>query len=195
MTVVRRSFQQVFVPRIFFILGLILLSSFYVVPQSNPGDERSSVNFTVKYIGIPTHGSFSKVYGFINFDKNNLPGSNCDVTVDAKSISTENEVRDNHLRGADFFDATQYETMHFTSTKITATAQQNVFEITGQLTVKNKTKTISFPFQISTLHNGFVFKGEFRINREDFGVGDSRVISDNVDVSVTLITDNSAIIP
>ena len=59
--------------------------------------------------------------------------------------------------------------------------------MTGQLTIKDKTLDISFPFTAQQLNDGFVFKGTFKINRKDFGVGGTSTISNEVEISLNVI--------
>jgi polyisoprenoid-binding protein YceI len=54
--------------------------------------------------------------------------------------------------------------------------------MTGKLTIKNVTREISFPFTIVPEAGGYLFTGEFKINRIDFGVGESSSVSDNLTV-------------
>jgi len=169
---------------------LILLSAFTSFVQYKLVAKNSSVAFTVKNFGIRVSGSFSEVSGTIKFDKNNLSESMFDVTVNANSISTGNDLRDKHLRDEDFFDVSKYPTLHFASSKITAD-KGGAYTMTGQLTIKNVTKSVSFPFTAMPTKEGYDFKGTFEVNRKDFGVGKSGVISETVDVSVSLATEKS----
>jgi len=169
---------------------LILLSAFTLFVQYKLVAKNSSVAFSVKNFGIRVNGSFREVSGTIKFDKNYLSESMFDVTVSANSISTGNDLRDKHLRDEDFFDAQKYPTLHFVSSKIMVD-KGDIYAITGQLTIKNVTKTVSFPFTASPTKAGYDFKATFAINRKDFGVGKSSVISETVDVSVNLATEKS----
>lgn len=152
--------------------------------------KNSSVAFAVKNFGIRVNGTFSEIAGTIVFDKNNLATSSFDITVNSNSISTGNDLRDKHLRDEDFFDVTKYPTLHFVSSKITSD-KSDAYTITGQLTIKGVTKPVTFPFTALPTKTGYNFKGMFTINRKDFGVGKSGVISETVEVSVSLTTEKS----
>jgi len=166
--------------------GMVLLVSVLLVnfatAQYKPAEDGSSIEFKVKHFGINTSGSFSGLQGTISFDRNSPATSQFDVTVDANSIQTGMDLRDSHLRGDSYFDIEKYPRMHFVSTKITATGKSEALFITGQLTIKNHTKDISFPFTATPSDTGYLFKGSFAISRKDFEVGGSGVISDNVEV-------------
>ena len=52
----------------------------------------------------------------------------------------------------------------------------------GKLTIKNVTREISFPFTVEPREGGYLFNGEFKINRIDYEVGESSSVSDNLTV-------------
>ena len=56
----------------------------------------------------------------------------------------------------------------------------------GELNIKNHTKEISFPFLAEPSGDGYLFKGVFTINRRDFDVGGSSIISDNAEISLSV---------
>jgi len=168
---------------LFFISAIL---THFAVAQYKPVDEGSSIEFNVKHFGLKTNGSFSGLQGQINFDKNSLDDAKFDVSIDASSIRTGVDMRDNHLRGEGYFEATKYPRIRFASTKITSSGKSEEFLMSGKLTIKNYSKDISFPFTATQTSNGYLFKGSFSLSRKDFEVGSSGVISDNVDVILNI---------
>jgi polyisoprenoid-binding protein YceI len=158
--------------------------------QYRPVEKKSSVIFGVKNFGVRVGGSFSGLQGTIDFSKNDPEHAHVELSVDAKTVSTGNELRDDHLRGEDFFDVSKYPVLHFTSTAVTR-GNDGVLLMTGRLTMKGVTKSVSFPFTVAPAASGYMFKAAFAINRKDFGVGDSAVISDEVQVTVELATEKT----
>jgi polyisoprenoid-binding protein YceI len=152
--------------------------------QYRPVDQGSSIKFKVKNFGFNSGGGFSGLKGTIDFDPEKPGDSKFDVTIEANSVNTENESRDNHLREETYFDVKNYPRIHFVSIKIAGKGGN--FTVTGNLTIKKTTKEISFPFTISQEKDGYLFKGDFNINRKEFGIGGSSTISDNVDVILTV---------
>jgi polyisoprenoid-binding protein YceI len=150
-------------------------------------DKGSSVQFTIKNFGINTSGSFSGLQGEINFDNHDLSKANINVSIDAGTINTDNGTRDEHLRQESFFDVKDYPRISFVSTKITTSNKADVLFIFGKLTIKNQTREISFPFTVTPDGNGYVFKGIFNINRKDFGVGGTSIISNNLEVHLSIL--------
>jgi polyisoprenoid-binding protein YceI len=91
------------------------------------------------------------------------------VTVAAASIDTKNKKRDVHLRSADFFDSDKYPEIVFTLTAI-APSDPGV-TVSGQLTVRDQTRPVSFDAAVSAAGAGEVaLDAEVPFNRADFGL-------------------------
>src|SRR5919112_4181879 len=76
----------------------------------------TNVGFAVRHLMISTvRGRFGAVTGTVTFDEANPAKSVVDISIDAASIDTRQEMRDNHLRSPDFFDVATYPTIHFVS--------------------------------------------------------------------------------
>lgn len=164
---------------------LLIISGITFSQDYKPVEEGSSVKFKLKNFGFNTGGKFSGLQGIIHFDKDNLSASSFDVSIEANSVNTENDARDNHLREESYFDVKKYPRILFVSTLVKA-GKENSFEITGKLTIKDKTHDINFPFTVTQSTDGYIFNGEFKINRKDYGVGGSSTISDNVTIDLTV---------
>src|SRR4030095_5629180 len=93
---------------------LLLLLSAFTLPQSlTPADSESSVKFRIKNFGFSVTGSFTGLHGNIDFDPNNLAACHFDVTIDAKTVNTGIDMRDNHLRKSEYFDVENYPQIKF----------------------------------------------------------------------------------
>lgn len=111
----------------------------------------SFVNFSVKHSGISfVDGSFKKFDGTITAAKADLTDAKIDFTVDVASINTSVEMRDNHLKTDDFFNAEKYPQMTFVSTSFkkqpvkTTKQTSNVYYLKGKLTIRDVTKDVTF---------------------------------------------------
>lgn len=155
-------------------------------PQYKPVESGSTLKFTVKNLGFGVDGSFSGFDGAINFNPQNLAASNFDVTVSAATVNTDNSLRDEHLKGDSFFDVKNYPRIKLASTQIT-NVKNGIYMFNGRLTVKGTTKPIKFPFEAAVSGDGFVFKGSFKMNRKDFGVGGTSTVSDELEVRINVI--------
>jgi polyisoprenoid-binding protein YceI len=151
-------------------------------------DEGSSVHFVIKNFGIKTSGNFTGLKGTIKFDPADFAASLFDVSVDANTINTDNSSRDGHLRKAEYFDVATYKTIIFKSTKVVKSTVAGRFYVYGNLTIKNVTKPVEFGFGATPKDGGYIFDGEFTINRRDFGVGESSIsMADNLTVFLSVL--------
>ncbi|QEC68001.1 YceI family protein [Panacibacter ginsenosidivorans] len=161
----------------------LLLPAFFLVSfisaDLKPVDADNAVSFAIKNFGINTNGEFKGLKGVIKWDNANPAASVFNVTVDANTINTGIDMRDDHLRDEDYFNVKKYPVISFVSTAVTAG------NITGNLTIKGTTKQVSFPFTVTPSNGSYLFEGSFTINRRDFGIGSSSMSLGN-NVTVTL---------
>ena len=159
--------------------------------QYKPQDTGSSVQFKIKNIGFNVNGSFTGLDGIIRFDPKEPDDSHFDVSIDANTINTDNNMRDNHLRDESYFDVKKYPRIHFVSTKITPSGKKEEMFMFGKLTIKDQTKDITFPFRATPSQDDYLFRGSFKINRKDFGIGGSSTISNELEVSFNILSKKS----
>lgn len=151
----------------------LVLYSFTHAQVYLPDNVTSKVSFKIKNFGSTVDGTFKGLKGIIDFDDSNLGTARFDVTIDASSIDTGIGMRDNHLRKPDYFGVAAFPTIRFVSSKVEKSGKMNEAIVTGKLTIKKITKEISIPFRYGDATGVLQFKGEFTINRRDFGVGGS----------------------
>jgi len=157
-----------------------------------PVDSESKVKFVIKNFGINTGGIFKGLDGTINFDPANLAAATFDVNVDAKTVDTDVESRDNHLRKEEYLNVEKFPTLNFKSTKVTKTNSNEFLYMFGNITIKGVTKEIKFPFKATQKDEGFLFEGTFKLNRRDFGVGgNSLSLSDELTVTLSVLAKKS----
>lgn len=173
---------------------VVLISFFFAgaglhAQQYIPVDAGSSVKFVIKNFGLNVDGSFKGLQGKITFNPENLTAAVFNVSVDAATVNTGNGSRDGHLKKDDYFDVVKYPRINFTSTKITAGTKPGQYTMEGTFTIKGISKSVSFPFTVSTATNGNLFTGQFKINRRNFKVGgNSLILSDDVTVTLNVST-------
>jgi polyisoprenoid-binding protein YceI len=129
---------------------------------------KSSIRLKSKSMGvIPVNGVFREVSGHgIVSPGGEVSGT---VTVAAASIDTKNTRRDTHLRSADFFDSGNHPDITFTADDIQASGQGVV--VTGTLTVRGRTRPLSFDAVASVQGDGAIWlDAEVHVNRADFGL-------------------------
>ncbi|MDX2284985.1 MAG: YceI family protein [Bacteroidia bacterium] len=151
-------------------------------PESRPAatwsidNSHSSVQFTVTHLVISeVNGSFKLYDGSLTAEKEDFTDAKINFTVDINSISTDNEMRDNHLKGDDFFNAASFPKATFTSKSFTKTGG-NTYKLTGDLTIRDVTKTVVFDVVYGgTVKDGYGnvkagFKATTKINRFDYNL-------------------------
>lgn len=169
-------------------LLLLLIVCFSVISraQYKPVEQSSTLKFTVKNLGFGVDGTFSGFEGNINFDPQNAASSSFDITINASTVNTDNGLRDEHLRGENYFDVKDYPKIRLVAGKVAALNKSGMYQLTGELIMKGKTKPVSFPFSVTPAADGYVFKGAFKINRKDFGIGGTSTIADELEVHISV---------
>jgi len=153
------------------------------------------LGFEISHLGFSTtYGRFTDVSGTIDLDEENPEASSVKVTIVPASIYSGDEKRDEHLRGADFFNVEEFPEMSFKSTSIEQTGEETG-KITGDLTMHGVTKPV-------TLDTSFTKKGDYpmqegvkavgfnataSLKRSDFGI-DKYVpmVGDEVTIIISL---------
>ena len=155
--------------------------------EYKPTDQGSTIAFEIKNFGFNSKGSFSGLEGKITWDPKDPSKAAFDVSINAASVNTDNETRDNHLRKESYFDVEKYPRIRLVSTGVSGPDNTGHYTFNGKLTMKNTTKDISFPFIATPMADDVIFKGGFTINRRDFDVGGGSTLSNNLTVSLTVL--------
>lgn len=115
------------------------------------------------------------------------------ITVEMASLRADAEKLTGHLQSEDFFHVASFPTATFTSTAVTAAAgaDGSTHTVTGDLTLRGTTKSVSFPATIAAADGTISAKTEFTINRQDWGISypgkPDDLIQDNVVLTVELV--------
>ena len=130
----------------------------------------SQINFIADSRLLSAHGFFGKWDADVKLDATNWPASTVAITIDATTLNTRVDTRDNHLRSPDFFDVAKFPTITFKSVSVAKVAEGKL-DITGDLTIRGVTKRIVVPATAVFYEKGAGrFRGQFVINRKDYGV-------------------------
>lgn len=136
----------------------------------------SHIYFSVRHMMISkVRGSFETFGGTVAFDQAAPENTAVNIQIDINSIQTRNADRDGHLKSPDFFDAEQFPTMTFVSTKVEQEDAHNG-KLHGELTIKDVTKPVVLDVEYAgvaqspwgTTSAGFSATAE--INRTDWGL-------------------------
>jgi polyisoprenoid-binding protein YceI len=138
----------------------------------NSPDWAINTGFAVKFSDKNADGIFKDLKGGIIFDESNPSAAKFDVTIDVNSINTGNGLKNKHAKSAKWFDAEKYPTIHFTSTAVTKTATG--YTAAGELEMHGVRKPLTIPFTFQAGGGKGTFKGSFKVNRTDFGIGEAK---------------------
>jgi polyisoprenoid-binding protein YceI len=136
----------------------------------------AELGFAVRHLMLSTvRGRFGAVSGTITVDEKNPRSAKVDVTVDVTSIDTRQEMRDNHLRSADFFDAANHPSIHFVSKRIEGNVT-GTFKLIGDLTIRGTTREVALDVTFEGRakdpwgNDRAGFSATGKLNRRDFGL-------------------------
>jgi polyisoprenoid-binding protein YceI len=138
--------------------------------------DHSLVTFSIGFMGL-THveGRFTGFIGTILYDDSDLTKCSVTALIDATSINTGSEFRDQDLKGANWFDVKQFPFIKFQSTLVEKSGQGYI--VHGTFTLRGVTKIVSFP--LTMLHprmgDGWEntrvgFEGKLSLDRRDYEI-------------------------
>ncbi len=137
----------------------------------------SSAEFKVKHMMITNvKGQFTGLSGVLSLDGNDITKSKIEATIDAASVNTRNDDRDNHLKSADFFDVEKFPTLTFTSSAISRKGDEEL-SVAGDLTIHGVTRPVTFEVEGPSPatkdpwgNTRLGLSAATKINRKDFGL-------------------------
>ncbi len=158
----------------------------------------STLGFSVRHLVISkTRGSFHDAVATVMYDDKDITKSSVDVTIKIASIDTDNEDRDNHLKGPEFFDVEKFPDMTFKSKRIEKV--KDGYVAIGDFTIRDVTKEIKLPFQIVGIvedpwgNTKMGVEASITIDRQDYGLTWSKtietgglVVGNDVDIELSL---------
>jgi polyisoprenoid-binding protein YceI len=152
----------------------------------------SAAQFAVKHMGISTvRGTFTKVSGSIHYDPADAKNDSIEVSIDASSVDSRVEMRDNDLRSNRFFDVQKYPAITFKSKRVES-AGSDKLKVTGDLTIHGLTKEVTLevdgpskPVDDGRGHLHMGASATTTVHRTDFGMTGSQGIVGN-DVALTI---------
>lgn len=166
----------------------LLLFSFVVMVSVAQNQQwivaSSTIKFKIKNAGIMIDGAFTGLNATINFDTSKGFGNKIEASVDAKTVNTGNDMRDEHLRKVDYFSVDQFPKIFMKSSVFSKEADGR-FKGFFTLTIKGVSNTVPVIFSFTENDGKGKLSGSFKINRLDYKVGGSSwVLSDDVNISL-----------
>jgi polyisoprenoid-binding protein YceI len=143
----------------------------------------SEIGFRIKHLMFANvRGSFKEFNASIYTSGNDFTTAEIDVRINAASVYTGIEQRDNHLRSADFFDAEQFGEISFTASMLLAAGGEGHFAVSGELTMKGIKKQIGLDIEFAGIIKDpwgaekALFSINGKINRKDWGLNYNTVL-------------------
>ncbi|RJP81666.1 MAG: polyisoprenoid-binding protein [Candidatus Zixiibacteriota bacterium] len=136
----------------------------------------SHLGFAARHMMISkVRGSFDQFAAVLTFDEQETTRSSVQLTIQAASLDTDNDKRDEHLRGADFFDAGNHPQITFTSRRVERSGDRLI--LIGDLTLRGVTREVAVEIEELTPavtdpfgHRRMAVSVRTRIDRRDFGL-------------------------
>jgi polyisoprenoid-binding protein YceI len=193
----RRTALLLIVVAVYSLSYLIGISKTWAAPQAaaiwHLDGPHSAAQFSVRHLGISTvRGTFTKVSGDVNYTPSEPTKSSVSVTIEAASVDTRVEMRDNDVRSEHFLDVVKYPTINFKSKSVKPTGPGKLL-VTGDLTIHGVTKEVTLDVSgPSAPIKNPMGPGErtgasatTKINRQDFGMTNmSAMVGDEVDIQI-----------
>jgi polyisoprenoid-binding protein YceI len=163
--------------------ALLLGSVASAMDTYNIDPAHTSIGFSVRHLGLNNvKGQFKEFAGAIVLDDGKIAEAR--GTIQVKSVDTGVQQRDNHLRTADFFDATNYPTITFKTKRIEMTGGQ--IAMISDFTMRGVTKELRLPAKLAgpskdpwgNLRIGL--EAKTKLNRKDYGINYHQVIETGV---------------
>lgn len=157
-------------------LILTATAAFADAETFNVDSPHSVAAFRIRHMMSAVNGKFDDVAGTLKLDRANPANSSVEFRVKTASINTGVADRDKHLRSAEFFEVEKFPEITFKSSKVAPTGTKDLYNVTGNFSMKGVTKQITIPVQFI----GFAkdpwgkeragFELETTLNRKDYGI-------------------------
>ncbi len=164
-----------------FLSAFLLAATLAGAQEFTMDTSHAHVGFGVRHFTVSTvRGSFADFEAAVTYDADNPADSSVSVTIQAASVDTRMEQRDNHLRSEDFLDVENHPEITFSSTSVAQT--ESGFDVTGDLTIRGVTKEVVLPVEVIgpiTDPLGLQrigISGELVIDRKEFGISWNRTM-------------------
>ena len=149
----------------------------------------TSLIFAVSHYNLSyTYGRFKQISGEFTWNENIPAASQFSFEIDAASIDTNDDGRDQHLRGPDFFNTDEHAKITFKTTKFEKIDDD--YRLTGEMTMLGTTKEVEMPVRVVGIGKGPFgkeragFFTKFTVRRSDYGMDKMlNSVGDNIAVT------------
>ena len=153
---------------------------------------RTRLGFHADTIVVGVDGTFSKYKAELSADPQTLGNARASLTIEAASVASGYDMRDDHIRSRDLLDVKRYPRITFTSQRVERKGDQLL--VTGALQLHGVRKTLTIPFTATRgkVPGEWELRGSATIDRRDFHVGvesviKEKAIKDAIRLDLTLV--------
>lgn len=152
---------------------------------------KSSITATSKQMNVPVEGKFTKFTAQVSFDPAKPASGSAQFTVDVSSYDLGDQEYNAQVAGKEWFDAKTYPTASFVSSAISP-AGGSKYSVTGKLTIKGKSETVTVPVTVTQQGANQIFDGQLPIQRLRFDIGtgewkDTSTVADEVIIKFHIV--------
>jgi polyisoprenoid-binding protein YceI len=163
------------------LFSLLLASATFAADKYELDPVHTRIGFTARHLMINNvSGRFTEFTGNIVYDEQDITKSTVNVKIQTASVNTENKMRDDDLRSANFFDVAKYPEITFQASRIEK--QGDGYLCVGTLAMHGVSKEITIPFTVLGKikdpwgNTRIGLEAEFRIDRRDWGLTYSKTL-------------------
>ncbi|MFZ4059938.1 MAG: YceI family protein [Bacteroidia bacterium] len=146
---------------------------------------KSKVEFSLRNMGIRVDGHFNQMLGELQVNPSTGQPEFLYGEIQVNSIETGIALRDRHLLKSDYFNAERHPQLKFRSEAIRRTEKGWI--VSGWISIKGKSQPIQITAEATKTSQGYLIKSKFQVKRSSFNLGDSALLSDEVEVVWTLM--------
>jgi polyisoprenoid-binding protein YceI len=153
--------------------------------------DKSQVAFGFKQMNVPLEGRFKRFTGELSFDPAKPAVAKATIDIDVASIDTGSDEGNDEVVGKLWFDAKTHPRAKFVSTAVKPLGG-NRFEVTGQMSIKGRTRAVVVPATFRQDGANGVFEGTLTIKRADYAVGegmwaDFTAVANEIDIRFRIV--------
>jgi polyisoprenoid-binding protein YceI len=149
----------------------------------------SSLTFVSSQMGVPVEGRFKQFEVQLQFDPAHAETAQAQITIPVSSIDAGSAEATDEVKGKSWFNVVQFPTVKFVAKHVKAIDSTH-FNVTGDMTIKDKTVEVSAPFSLKAVDSAALLDGHFELKRSQFGLGSGSwaatdVVADEVKIRFT----------
>ncbi len=132
---------------------------------------KSAISFVARQMNVPVEGSFKRFGGQLDFDPAKPAAARATLDIDLASIDAGSDEANDEVAGKLWFNTKQFPSARFVASAVKPLGN-NRFAVTGNMTIKGRTRAVSTTATFSQLAGNAVLDGSFVLHRADYGLGE-----------------------